>query len=103
VGALIKDMLEDQFLRLRDGDRLFYRGDAAGLYADGIPLPEIAAIIDLENLRLADVIRWNTQITRPQQNVFFAAVPEPSSVVAFLAAANRLAFVRFHRNRQVGS
>ncbi|HJQ82003.1 MAG TPA: peroxidase family protein, partial [Lacipirellulaceae bacterium] len=46
VGPLIKVMLESQFTRLRDGDRLFYRGNDAGLYANGELRPEIAAIVD---------------------------------------------------------
>jgi Animal haem peroxidase len=72
VGPLIKAMLESQFRRLRDGDRLFYRGTAAGLYAQGgILNPEIAAIIDLDNFTLADVILANTSIEHLQENLFF--------------------------------
>jgi hypothetical protein len=71
VGPLIKAMLESQFSRLRDGDRLFYRGNAAGLYTGGVLNPEIAAIIDLENVTLADIILANTSIDHLQENVFF--------------------------------
>jgi hypothetical protein len=71
VGLLTKAAIESQFLRLRDGDRLFYRGNAAGLYAGGVLTPEIAAIVDLDALRLSDVILANTSLTDIKRNVFF--------------------------------
>jgi hypothetical protein len=67
--------LENQFLRLRDGDRLFYRGNAAGLYTDGVLNPEIASIIDLERVTLADIILANSSIDHLQENVFFVPIP----------------------------
>jgi heme peroxidase len=74
VGSLIKLMLESQFNRLRDGDRLFYRGNAAELYTDGVLNPEIAAIIDLESVTLADIVLANTSIEHLQSNVFFVPI-----------------------------
>jgi hypothetical protein len=74
VGAIFKAIIENQFTRLRDGDRLFYRGNAAGLYTNGVLNPEIAAIVDLDALTLADIIRANTTITQLQQNVFFLPI-----------------------------
>ena len=74
VGSLIKVMLESQFQRLRDGDRLFYRGNAAGLYTSGVLNPEIAAIIDLDNVTLADIILANTSIEHLQENLFFVPI-----------------------------
>ena len=71
VGSLLKREIEDQFRRLRDGDRLFYRGNAAGLYTNGVLNSEIAAIIDLDSVRLADILADNTEVTSFQQNVFF--------------------------------
>jgi hypothetical protein len=71
VGSLLKREIEDQFRRLRDGDRLFYRGNAAGLYTNGVLNSEIAAIIDLDDVRLADILAANTEVTSFQQNVFF--------------------------------
>jgi len=71
VGLLLKREIEDQFRRLRDGDRLFYRGNAAGLYTDGVLNAEIAAIIDLDNWRLSDLLAANTSVTSFQENVFF--------------------------------
>jgi hypothetical protein len=74
LGPFFKRMLESQFQRLRDGDRLFYRGNAAGLYANGVMNPEIAAIIDLDNVTLADIIRANTSIEHLQENLFFVPI-----------------------------
>ncbi|MGD9633847.1 MAG: peroxidase family protein [Pirellulales bacterium] len=71
VGSLLKREIEEQFRRLRDGDRLFYRADVAGLYTAGTLNSEIAAIIDLDNWRLSDFLAANTAITSFQQNVFF--------------------------------
>jgi hypothetical protein len=74
VGPFIKALVESQFRRLRDGDRLFYRGNAAGLYTDGVLNPEIAAIIDLDRLTLADILLANTSIDHLQNNVFFVPI-----------------------------
>jgi hypothetical protein len=74
VGPFIKAMIESQFRRLRDGDRLFYRGNAAGLYTNGVLNPEIAAIIDLDNLTLADILLANTSIEHLPSNVFFVPI-----------------------------
>jgi hypothetical protein len=71
VGPLINAILNNQFTRTRDGDRLFYLSNAAGLYANGVLNPEIAAIIDLDALRLSDVIEANSLATGLQKNVFF--------------------------------
>ncbi len=71
VGPLLKREIEEQFRRLRDGDRLFYRANAAGLYTDGLLNPEIAAIINLDTLRLSDILLANSDLTDLQQNVFF--------------------------------
>jgi hypothetical protein len=63
---------QDQFSRLRDGDRFFYVGDP------DLKTPLVTSIIDLNNFRLSDVIEWNTGVRGLQDNVFFA-VPEPSA------------------------
>ncbi len=70
LGALAQAILESQFKRLRDGDRFFFTGDA------DLQSPLVKEVIDLDQLTLSQVIRWNTGITRLQSNVFFA-VPEP--------------------------
>ena len=72
VGRLLKAEIESQFVRLRDGDRLFYRSTAAGLYdQSGVLLPEIAAIIDLNSVRLSDILLANSSLSALQENVFF--------------------------------
>jgi peroxidase len=63
VGELIATVLADQFTRLRDGDRFWYRRDPA------FSATELAA---LEATRLSDVIRRNTSLTNLQDNVFLA-------------------------------
>jgi hypothetical protein len=87
VGPLTFAMLTSQFQRLRDGDRLFYRSPAAGLYTQDGLAPEFTAIVDLDLVSLASVIQANTSISTLQSNVFFA-VPEPAvSVLASLGIA----------------
>jgi hypothetical protein len=69
VGAMVMASLVDQFTRLRDGDRLFYVGDA------DLQSALVEGVIDLDSITLADIIRLNTGITNLQDNVFFAATP----------------------------
>jgi len=77
LGPLFSQIIIGQFDRLRDGDRLFYRGNAAGLYLNGVLRPEIASIIDLENIRFSDILALNAGLTslQVQGNVFFAQIP----------------------------
>lgn len=72
AGRLITTIMADQFRRLRDGDRLFYLSDEAGLYFDGELLPEIASIVDLDTITLRDILLVNTSLANLQANVFFA-------------------------------
>lgn len=65
VGPLLAGVLGNQFVRLRDGDRFFYTIDPF------LNRPEVKAILDVKNVRLADVIRWNTNVVGLQDNVFF--------------------------------
>jgi hypothetical protein len=76
LGPLNDAILSNQFIRTRDGDRLFYLADAAGLYTGGVLRPEIAALINLDELRLSDVIEANSGVTGLQNNVFFETVPQ---------------------------
>ncbi len=66
TGELVTAALVDQFTRLRDGDRFFYLADET-LLSD----PDIAAVIDLDEVTLARVIQDNTGIKKLQDNVFF--------------------------------
>ena len=79
VGESLQAIIGGQFERTRDGDRLFYLSNDAGLYLNGVLDPTIEAVIDLDGLSLSDVIKMNTSITNIQENVFFL-VPEPSSL-----------------------
>jgi peroxidase len=60
VGELFYTILVNQFERLRDGDRFFYR--------NVFPYFEIQI---LEQTTLADIIRRNTTINREIQNTVF--------------------------------
>lgn len=64
VGELITTVLVDQFTRLRDGDRFFYRYD---------PSFSLLDVFLLENTRLSDIIRRNTNITALSGDVFHVA------------------------------
>lgn len=77
LGPLVAMGLIDQFTRLRDGDRFWYRNDPAFSPDD---------IAWLDSVRLSDIIRWNTNITNIQDNVFFLPVPEPSTAVSGILA-----------------
>lgn len=85
LGALNTAIIVDQFVRSRDGDRLFYLSNAAGLYNNGVLRPEIAQIVNLDTISLASIIMSNTGLTSLAQNLFFVpvgvtAVPEPSTI-----------------------
>ena len=77
LGELLTSTFKNQFERLRDGDRFFYVGD------EELSQPDIAAVIDLDAVLLSDIIRWNSNATNIQDNVFFV-VPEPSSLYSLL-------------------
>lgn len=78
VGELILTGLRDQFTRLRDGDRFWFRNDL------DLSVDDIAW---LNSIRLSDIIRLNTTITHIQANVFLM-VPEPDILaLAILAMA----------------
>ncbi|MBL0928002.1 MAG: peroxidase [Phycisphaerales bacterium] len=68
VGATHLAVIIDQFIRLRDGDRLWYQNTP-------FPPSELALI---EGTRLSDVFKRNTGITKLQPNVFFAAEINPA-------------------------
>ena len=65
VGPLVATGLIDQFLRLRDGDPFFSLNDPDLAHS------RIRSIIDLRELRLCQVIRWNTKIRKVPTDVFF--------------------------------
>jgi len=65
VGSLLNAIIGNQFLRLRDGDRFFYTIDPF------LQDPAVKAILDIKDVTLANVIRWNTNVTGLQDNVFF--------------------------------
>jgi hypothetical protein len=61
VGPLVRAALADQFRRLRDGDKFFFRNTFHGAELSDL----------LRTTSLAKIIRRNTGITNIQNNVFF--------------------------------
>lgn len=59
VGPLLQAALIDQFSRLRDGDRLFVTRDQS------LRQPLVRAVIDLDDVTLGKIIRWNTNAEVP--------------------------------------
>ncbi len=74
-GQLLSTVIGSQFQRLRDGDRLYYTSDDLGIYDRGVLNAEIAAVINLDHLTMADVLQANTSV-RATGNVFYAPVAE---------------------------
>jgi hypothetical protein len=62
VGPLTQKIIVDQFTRLRDGDRFFYKNVFSG-----------SQLWQIEHTTLADVIRRNTTDTNLQDYVFYFA------------------------------
>lgn len=77
LGPLFTEIVQSQFERLRDGDRLFYTSNAAGLYNNGVLLPSVASLIDLNTITFADILALNTGLNslQYQGNIFFALTP----------------------------
>lgn len=72
LGPLATKVIAEQFQRTRDGDRLFYRSSAAGLYTGNVLNSSIASLVNLNTIKLSDIIELNTSLTSLQDNVFFA-------------------------------
>ncbi|WP_293150568.1 peroxidase family protein, partial [Okeania sp. SIO2C9] len=69
IGELNEAILEDQFERLRDGDRFWYENDVDLAQWQ---LGENGTVSDwLENLNLSDIVKLNTEIDNISDNVFF--------------------------------
>ncbi|NES77307.1 MULTISPECIES: peroxidase family protein [Okeania] len=71
IGELNEAILEDQFERLRDGDRFWYENDthfAEWELGDGVLVSDW-----LGGLQLSDIIKSNTGIENISENVFFVS------------------------------
>ena len=71
VGEFVATAIIDQFTRLRDGDRFFYLNDSS------LRSENIQAIIDLDDVSLAHIIKLNTTIDDLHHDVFSVPAPEP--------------------------
>ncbi len=93
VGPLLNAIIGNQFARLRDGDSFFYTGDAF------LQLPEVKAVLDIDNVSLANVIRWNTGVHGLQDNVFFDRsvllfeAPDDGANISVVAGAGLVSIV----------
>lgn len=81
LGPLTTAILANQFERSRDGDKFFYNGNYNGLYTNGVLNADTAAILNLNTVKLADVIKWNTGLTNISSNLFFAPTLTPSTPI----------------------
>lgn len=88
LGGLATIGVAKQFVNLRDGDRFFY------LFDPDIEQLEVEAEIDLDTLRLSDVIQHNTSLTSLRDNVF--VIPEPHSRVVIIIAMMLILFKSRH-------
>jgi peroxidase len=98
AGEFILAVVGDQFERLRDGDRFFYTNDTL------LQSEAVRQIINLDNVTLSRIIKWNTGITNLQDNVFFdrsvliIEAPPAGSNVTLVAALGVVGVV----NNQTG-
>ncbi|NET46226.1 peroxidase family protein [Okeania sp. SIO2B3] len=76
IGELNEAILEDQFERLRDGDRFWYENDT---HLAKWELGDHGLVSDwLDGLQLSDIIKANTGIENISENVFFVSTtPTP--------------------------
>src|SRR5205823_13400059 len=82
VGPLTKAVLVNQFMRLRDGDRLFYLNQFSSTQLQSL----------MANTSLAKIIERNTGITNLQSNVFFFRAAIGGTVFADLNGNGRRDF-----------
>lgn len=75
-GQLLTLILEDQFIRLRDGDRYFYLND---------PYFAQEKQIEISQTRLSDLVSRNTSLTAIQEDLFFAVPHEEIPIGPALA------------------
>lgn len=60
VGETFARIIADQFMRLRDGDRFYYQNAFKG-----------AELREIQNTKLSDILKRNTDLENLQDNVFF--------------------------------
>ena len=82
IGELNEAILEDQFERLRDGDRFWYQNDLDLVSWDTLHLGSSGTALDwLSQLSLTDIIELNADIKTLPDNPFFAAQLEDFSAM----------------------
>ncbi|MBE9171378.1 peroxidase family protein, partial [Pleurocapsales cyanobacterium LEGE 06147] len=82
IGELNEVILEDQFERLRDGDRFWYQNDPDLISWSAPQLGSSDMALDwLKELSLSDIIELNTNINNLPDNLFFATSFEDFSAM----------------------
>jgi hypothetical protein len=79
VGPLFQRIIQDQFTRLRDGDRFWYEREFRG-----------QELRQLQNTTLANILQANTELTNLQRNVFIFKAEASGRVVLDANADGRL-------------
>lgn len=97
LGLLNMGLWRDQFTRLRDGDRFFYRNDPD--FLPGGFLASVGFGVDaIDHYRLADLLRDHAGVLVGRDGNAFFVVPEPSTLpllaapVVFLRRRDRATF-----------
>jgi hypothetical protein len=82
LGETFYTIIVDQFTRLRDADRFWHQNVDWTTYGfEAEPVVHDDGTI-LTQLKLSDIIGWNTTFTNPQENLFFAApISSPTEVL----------------------
>jgi hypothetical protein len=99
AGPLLHGIVGNQFLRLRDGDRFFYTNDAL------LDSAKVKAVLDIDKVSLAQIIRLNTGVQNLQDEVFYDRsvlvyrAPDAGANVSLVTNNNSVSLIDTARDR----